>query len=1076
VWIALLGLVSFPALALGQPPTLERHAAVYDPVRQRMIVFGGYTGSTLANDTWQLTLGRSPQWSLLAANGPLPSGRFGHAAVYDPVRDRLLVIGGFDGGSFLSDVWSLPLSGPAQWSPLSPSDPPPSGRRYHSAIYDPVRDRVVIYGGGTFGGIPASDTWSLWLSPTPRWEQIFPVGDPPVARFNHSAVFDRARDCMLVYGGGPAANTDLAELSLGTTPAWTALPQPSDPRLRRQGHTSVFDAARDRMVLFGGNEGNQHFNDTWALSRGGAPSWTPLTAAGPPSARSFHTAVLDSAYQRMIVFGGFPNVTEGTWGLSLAQPDAWSPFRPMVTVAPQALQLPTVTVGDTVSVPFVVKNGGLLPLQVDSLVSAVPGTSLSTLAPFTLDWNEAQSENLLLAANTPRSGVDSLVIRSNDPAAPRMTLPLVANVLPLQFEARVLGEPDSVPLGTAFIVVASPAAGVHVEKATLYYSISRLNSFSSLELLQLGTDFLGSVPAFAVTEYGVDYYVRVENSGFGATQPATAPETLYTQRVARPTSFEAVPRPDFPAGRAIEVEVQLPQGSVFESGSIHYRRGGETLYETALLTRDALGRLIGVVPDTMVTPRGVEYWMEAQTLGSSLTFASATIPAVVRILVEDLVEKIEHPAMRYRLLSIPLDLDGGRLVDMLSDQLGTYDPVRWRSFWYDPAAASNVELPSAPLQFEAEPGRAFWLISREPHRVDTSPLEGGSTSTAAAYMIPLAAGWNLFGNPFDFPVAWSSVGRDDAIVEAPFAFVPGLGSVGDYADEPPAVLQPFEGYFVYATEATILTVPPRAASASIAGVSRQATAREEGAWRCRMTARTDRAQDGVNEFGIGGTSGALPLRSPKPPSPPGPWVRVALVSEGASGPREHRRDLRPAGSPGETWEIEIRSSESGELVTVEIARPPEGSAPAMRLVDRETGEILGATGEEVTFRHRILSLGSRPYRLAVVAGSEEYVAAVLESRVLPDRATLDPAAPNPFRGATRVRFGLPTAERVTLEVFSVLGQRIGTPIDRVAYPAGFHAIVWDGRSDRGEIAPAGVYLLRLTAGPAGVVRRLVRLP
>jgi flagellar hook assembly protein FlgD len=88
---------------------------------------------------------------------------------------------------------------------------------------------------------------------------------------------------------------------------------------------------------------------------------------------------------------------------------------------------------------------------------------------------------------------------------------------------------------------------------------------------------------------------------------------------------------------------------------------------------------------------------------------------------------------------------------------------------------------------------------------------------------------------------------------------------------------------------------------------------------------------------------------------------------------------------------------------------------------------------------------------------------------------LDPNAPNPFRDATRIRFGLPRAEKVSLEIFSPLGQRVATPLEGEPRDAGFHSVVWDGRTAAGGQAPSGVYLMRLTAGGATLTRRVVRI-
>jgi hypothetical protein len=87
---------------------------------------------------------------------------------------------------------------------------------------------------------------------------------------------------------------------------------------------------------------------------------------------------------------------------------------------------------------------------------------------------------------------------------------------------------------------------------------------------------------------------------------------------------------------------------------------------------------------------------------------------------------------------------------------------------------------------------------------------------------------------------------------------------------------------------------------------------------------------------------------------------------------------------------------------------------------------------------------------------------------------LDPAVPNPFRGATLVRFTLPEPAEVSVEVFDVGGRRV-TELLRGRRSAGSHAVTWDGRGPDGVPVAAGVYLLRVRTPDAVRTRDVVRL-
>ena len=83
--------------------------------------------------------------------------------------------------------------------------------------------------------------------------------------------------------------------------------------------------------------------------------------------------------------------------------------------------------------------------------------------------------------------------------------------------------------------------------------------------------------------------------------------------------------------------------------------------------------------------------------------------------------------------------------------------------------------------------------------------------------------------------------------------------------------------------------------------------------------------------------------------------------------------------------------------------------------------------------------------------------------------------PNPFAAATSIGFALPTRSLVRLEVFDLLGRRVGTLAD-AEFPAGEHQVTWDRRTTSGDLAKSGIYYCRIEAGPLRAQRKLVVLP
>lgn len=82
------------------------------------------------------------------------------------------------------------------------------------------------------------------------------------------------------------------------------------------------------------------------------------------------------------------------------------------------------------------------------------------------------------------------------------------------------------------------------------------------------------------------------------------------------------------------------------------------------------------------------------------------------------------------------------------------------------------------------------------------------------------------------------------------------------------------------------------------------------------------------------------------------------------------------------------------------------------------------------------------------------------------------AWPNPGRTRIAVAGSAPQGEAATLVVYDLAGRRVATPVMSAAAPGRFGA-TWDGRDAAGREAPAGIYLMRLSAAGGTVTRRVV---
>jgi hypothetical protein len=173
----------------------------------------------------------------------------------------------------------------------------PSSRTRHGLTYDGVRKRVVLFGGDP-GGSPFSDTWS-WDGAL--WTQVADTG--PSARYGLAMVFDATRQCVVLFGGASGSDLYGADVFADTWTwdgtEWTQVADTGPAA--RSGHALAYDAARERVVLFGGERTLANlFGDTWEWD---GTEWTQVQDVGP-SARRAHAMAFDLTARRVVLFGG----------------------------------------------------------------------------------------------------------------------------------------------------------------------------------------------------------------------------------------------------------------------------------------------------------------------------------------------------------------------------------------------------------------------------------------------------------------------------------------------------------------------------------------------------------------------------------------------------------------------------------------------------------------------------------------------------------------------------------------------------------------------------------------------------
>lgn len=174
--------------------------------------------------------------------------------------------------------------------------------RNAAVAFDLVRAQGVMFGGGPEGG--GEDSADTWLWNGKGWIRGSPMVIPP-ERHGHVMAYDAARDRVVLFGGANAQGV-FADTWEWDGRTWTRRSTPTFPP-ERQGASMVYDSARKRVVLFGGvvvpaGIGAPHYyGDTWEWD---GTQWTERVLTPRPAPRALASMAYDPRRGRVVLFSG----------------------------------------------------------------------------------------------------------------------------------------------------------------------------------------------------------------------------------------------------------------------------------------------------------------------------------------------------------------------------------------------------------------------------------------------------------------------------------------------------------------------------------------------------------------------------------------------------------------------------------------------------------------------------------------------------------------------------------------------------------------------------------------------------
>jgi hypothetical protein len=539
--------------------------------------------------------------------------------------------------------------------------------------------------------------------------------------------------------------------------------------------------------------------------------------------------------------------------------------------------------------------------------------------------------------------------------------------------------------------------------------------------------------------------------------------------------------------------------SEISTGTLYARPGGTTRYQAVELREQSTRPLqLGAeLPDTLGTPRGIDYYAVLAEAGDTLTVPAggatraAARPLHLPVSFEQLTAPGAFAPEAYRMVTVPArPADGVKAA--LRATYGPYDPLVWRLARWDPGRRAYREYPQVD---SLRPGESFWLATAEgkPPSIGT----GQTVDASTPWRLVLEPGWNQVGNPFGFAVPWDTVraasGLAPAEVDGPVAY-----REGGYRQAQPR-LDPWEGYLLFnaQSERDTLVIPPVGGSLEKGAGPTPAASRRTDARPARADSLASGPPDEADPYALQVTAATAETEAAvrlglRPDARPGRdaldaaqappiknGLRLSIQEEAGGRSVPHVRSFKPPRGPtdgpgrGRAWTLRLRAPSSGSAApadrTATLRFSEQGTLP-----DGYERYVLDLSRETRITPGRTLTLApGEERRLKVLLGTRAYAQKESGDVSLSALETdLRGSYPNPFEETATIEYVLSEERDVTLEIYNVLGQRVRTLV-RKKQERGLHRVSWNGENRYGTRVGSGVYFCRIEAGRFTATQKMV---
>ncbi len=421
------------------------------------------------------------------------------------------------------------------------------------------------------------------------------------------------------------------------------------------------------------------------------------------------------------------------------------------------------------------------------------------------------------------------------------------------------------------------------------------------------------------------------------------------------------------------------------------------------------------------------------------------------------------------MLSIPYrftNSDAAHVFGSLTDSLFPGGPVtlwRWRPdreryVTYPDTFAAHVEL-----------GRGQWLLNQNRETI-VLPDDAREARLDESFILPIQPGWNQIGNPHVVPNRFDQIrvqspdgaefsireaARQGLILPVLYAYDPAANEYTWETSLADASVVPYEGYWLLAFREVSLLFPPPAVTAP-AAEPRPAAATEDDGWRVGLVVERGDTTRLPRYFAMSADSGEETdmLDVPAPPSAmsAGPVLDAFFTLPEDERGMRYLMDTRSDTSQRQVWDFTVVSEAAGERVTV---RWPELSA--------NLPDDLVATLEDTATEKRLHMRTSESYSFVPSAGGERQLKVVVRPRAEAILALNASTRTTADGSGLEIVYSLASDAVVDVEVRNIAGRVVRHVATERTAPAGQNTLTWNGLSDTGTRAPAGRYIVQITA-------------